>query len=360
MEKHNNMNWTWRDFSQNNQKWLKTAWLIAAALTAIYVGAIAPLQEARGLNASRQTGLGAVAFDPVSAWRTRSVMPKLVRSKGYAGGGGSGESVRGLTDKVRVATMSMNGAPAADGQGEEDRKLTRTCTMDLVVKVPAEVAQKIRQMAEQMGGYLENSQINGSQSAGSASLTIRVPATRIEEARGEIRKLGLRVESDRLEAQDVTKDYVDLEARLRNLHAQEQQYLLIMKRASTVKDTLEVSEQLNEVRGQIEQEQAEFNALSKQVETVAITVSLSAEADAQVFGISWRPLYRLKMAARDGLDGLGDYLATMTALAFYLPTILLWLATILIGAALCWRILRWAARILFVSRKAVLAEKGAN
>ena len=354
------MNLTWGDFSRNSRKWLKTAWLIAAGLIAIYVGAIAPLQEARELDTRRQTGLGAVGFDPVSMWRTRSVVPMLARSRGYVGGGGGGGSARNLPDKVRVATMAMSVAPPPNNQGGEDRKLTRTCTMDLVVKVPAEAAQKIRQMAEQMGGYLENSQINGSQSAGSASLTIRVPAARIEEARTEIRKLGLRVESDRLEAQDVTKDYVDREAQLRNLHAQEQQYLLIMKRASTVKDTLEVSEQLNEVRGQIEQEQAEFNALSKQVETVAITVSLNAEADAQVFGISWRPLYRLKMAARDGLDGLGDYLATMTAFAFYLPTILLWLATILIGAALSWRILRWAAKILFVSRKTVLVEKGAN
>jgi len=39
------------------------------------------------------------------------------------------------------------------------------------------------------------------------------------------------------------------------------------------------------VRGEIDQQQAEFDALSKQVETVAITVSLRAEADAQVFGL---------------------------------------------------------------------------
>jgi hypothetical protein len=49
--------------------------------------------------------------------------------------------------------------------------------------------------------------------------------------------------------------------------------------------------------GVIEQQQAEFEALSKQVETVAITVSLHSEAKANVFGLHWRPLYELKLPA---------------------------------------------------------------
>src|SRR6266849_4711791 len=127
----------------------------------------------------------------------------------------------------------------------------------------------------------------------------------------EIRKLGLRVESEQLEAEDVTRQHVDQQAHLRNLRAQEAQYLTILKQAKTVKDTLDVSEKLNGVRGEIEQQQAEFEALSKQVETVAITVQFRAQADAQIFGLNWRPLYHVKTALRDGLDGVADYAATM-------------------------------------------------
>src|SRR5436305_14869138 len=64
----------------------------------------------------------------------------------------------------------------------------------------------------------------------------------------------------------------------------------------------------------------------------------------------WRPLYHLKLAARQGLDGLGDYAASMASFLFYLPTALLWLATILLGAAVGWRILRRAGRALFLPR----------
>ena len=232
-----------------------------------------------------------------------------------------------------------------------DRKLTRTSSIDLLVKNPAEAVEKVRTIAEGAGGFLVKSQTNGAQDATNAALTVRVPAGRFEEVRAEIRKLGVRVESEQVDAEDVTKQYVDQQARLRNLQAQEAQYLGILKRAQTVKDTMEVSDKLNSVRGEIERHQAEFEALSRQVETVAITVSMHSEAEAQVFGLHWRPLYELKVAVMQGLQGLADYATAMFAVVFYLPAISLWLATILVGAALVWRILRLAGRVLFARKK---------
>jgi len=163
--------------------------------------------------------------------------------------------------------------------------MVRSSSIDLIVKSPCAASEKLRQLAEQLGGFLVTSESHGEQDASSGPLTIRVPAARFEEAQQEIRKLGVRVESEKVEAEDVTRQYGDDEARLRNQRAQETQYLGILKQAKTVKDTLQVSDKLNEVRGEIEQEQVEFAALSKLVETVAITVWLRAEAEAQVFGL---------------------------------------------------------------------------
>ena len=190
--------------------------------------------------------------------------------------------------------------PVADAAAA-DRKMVRTSFLDMVVQHPAEAAEKIRTLADSLGGFLVSSEVRGGQNATGGSLTIRVPAARSEEVRAEIRKLGLRIESEKVEAQDVTRQYVDQKASLRNLRAEETQYLAILKQAKTVKDTLEVSEKLSDVRGQIEQQQAEFEVLSKQIVTVAIAVTMRAEAETQVFGLSWRPLYQMKMAFRDGL-----------------------------------------------------------
>lgn len=201
-----------------------------------------------------------------------------------------------------------------------------------------------------MDGYLVLSEIGNDQYAPGGTITFRVPVLRFEEMRAELKKLAARVESEKAEASDVTKDYVDKGARLRNLQAQEAQYLTILKRAVTVKDTLEVSDKPSQVRGQIEQRQAEFAALAKQVETVAIAVSLSAEADTQVFGIHWRPLNELKLAVRDGLDSLASYATIMTAALFRLPAFLLWIATTVLVASMALRSTRWVHKTFFAKR----------
>jgi Domain of unknown function (DUF4349) len=246
-----------------------------------------------------------------------------------------------------VVAELKSAAQPAEKSATADRKIVRTGALELTVKSPADAAEQIRRMAESMGGYLETAQIGGTKEAPMADITIRIPATHFEDAKAQIRQLAARVESEKTDAQDVTRQYVDMEARLRNLRAEEAQYLTIMKSAFKVSDLLEVEQKLSEVRGQIEQQQAEFQTLSKQVETVAITVSLRTLADTQVFGLNWRPLYQLKLALRNGLDALADYSTTMAAILFYVPVILAWSITILFAAVVGWRALRWTGRRFF-------------
>jgi hypothetical protein len=241
-----------------------------------------------------------------------------------------------------------------------DRKIVRTGSLEAVVKSPAEAAEKIRAIAEGLDGYVESAQISGTKDSPSASITIRVPAARFEQAKADIRKLAARIETEKSDATDVTKQYVDRQARIRNLRAQEAQYLRIMKSAAKVKDMLEVSEKLSEVRGEIEQEQAEFETISKQIETVAISMALRAEVPAQIFGLHWRPLYEIKMAAQDALNGLTNYAATMLAIILYIPVVLLWTATIILGGLGSWKLLRRLARVFFAYPKPAVAAEPAK
>jgi hypothetical protein len=344
----------WSKVWQGNRGRLKAAWLVTCGLIAIYLGAVEPMNRFREEQASRQTGLGddAVGFDAVSLWHQSPVHATLGKVReGVVGGVPGGIAASRTRMIMESASVGSLPAPPAPPPGTtDDRKTIRTGQMDLIVKNPRDVSEKVGELTQRLGGFLVNSEINGGADAASASLQIRVPMNKFEEARVEIRKMGLRIESEKLNAEDVTRQYVDQSARLRNLRAQEAQYLGILKQAKTVKDTVDVSEKLDEVRGEIETQQAEFDALAKQVETVALTLSLRAEAEAQVFGLQWRPLYQLKTSVRQGIDGLGDYAAAMASFLFYLPTVLLWLTTILMGAALGWRILRWAGKTFFASR----------
>jgi uncharacterized protein DUF4349 len=317
---------------------LKKLWPIAAGIAAIYYGAIQPRQDFRGVAMQRSSALAAIEGTRHQHWFQPNSL--AVREDFQA---------EGMVGGAPANTAYQNGA---DGRptDDNDRKIVRTSSIALIVEKPADAAGKVQQLAEAAGGFLMNWQANGDQEATSASLMIRVPVAKFESTRTAIRKLAQRVENERVEAEDVSTQYVDDQARLRNLRAQETQYLAILRQARTVKDTLEVSDKLNQVRGEIEQHQSEFNILSKQVELVAITVSLRKETEAQVFGLPWRPVYEVKLAARLGLEGLIDYSTSVLSFFFYLPAILLWMATILVGAAGVWRVLRWAGRLLFVAK----------
>ena len=329
---------------RRSSKWLKTGWLITAGLTAWHFGTMRPYQGYAGVASEKS--IAATAWDPISLWQTPVYERALETGKDSVSGVVS--MIADSTDKPRLqrAALMTSGLTPGSEVADSGRKMVRNSSMDIVVKNPAGTAEEIRRLAERLGGFLVKSVSSGQDTQG-AFLAVRVPTERFEEARGEIRKLRLRVESERVEAQDVTRQYVDLDARLRNLRGEESQYLSIMKSANRVKDALEVSEKLSEVRGQIEQQQAEFQALSKQVETVEIAISLHTEAQAQVFGLRWRPLYQLKLAVREGVISFGNYAAAMAGFVFLLPTILLWLMTILLGAAAGWRLLRWASRVFF-------------
>jgi hypothetical protein len=233
-----------------------------------------------------------------------------------------------------------------------ERQIVYTCSLELTVSSPSQTAEQVRLLAEKLEGYLENAE-SGGQTSTQASITIRIPAAQLESAKAEIRKLAVRIESEKTDALDVTKQYVDMQARLRNLRAEEAQYLQIMKSAIKVQDMLDVTAKLSEVRGQIEQQQAEFQALSKQVEMASISISLRVPTDTEVMGIHWRPLYQMKLALRDGLNALADYATAMMAVIFILPAVLLWTATVLLGVFLSWRIVGWVARLFFPSLKAV-------
>jgi hypothetical protein len=342
----------WGTLWTKSRKPLKTCWLITAGIVALYVGVIRPQERDRGINNSRAAGLAAMPAnlgeEAVGTWRQMSILHPAARG-GFLQKGIS-RNARYNVSLTRARLTADTDKTSGTGEDSSDRKLLRTATFSLIVKSPSQSAGEIVQFAQSTGGYEVSSQVSGAD-VRYATLTIRVPATKFQEVSAKLRSLSLRVESEGVESEDVSRRYVDEDARLRNLRAQKQQYLAILRKATTVKDTLEVSEKLNQVRGAIEEKQAEFAALSQQVETAAINITLRAEAEAQVFGLHWRPVYQLKTAAREGLDGLGDYVASMTFFAFYLPSLALWLFTILAGAAIGWRILRWAARILFRSAR---------
>ena len=312
-----------------NTEAFRAAVLGVIGLTAIHNAVFVPfLAMGGGIASSKVSALAAMAAPPT--WLERSPIGFLADA---------GISMAYMSSRAEASSELLH-------QGENPRRVAHTSEFSLIVLSPIETADKIRVLAGGLGGNLSSFQYSGSDSD-YANISINVPVAALDRAKTEIRKLALRIESENTGAEDVTKPWVDSEARLRNLLATEHQYRHLLKIAGSVGDTLEVSEKLGAVRGDIEQLQAEFAALTKRVQTAAISVSLRADAEVQVLGLRWRPLYRAKLSLREAVDSLGSYGATMFSIILHIPVIALWLFTFFAFAAVGWRLLRWAARVFF-------------
>lgn len=238
-------------------------------------------------------------------------------------------------DNSKNLASSVTSAP----QLESGRKVVRTASFALLVQNAEDTAQKIHSLAVRLGGYVVSSNVfEAASGAKAGTVTFKIPVARFAEAMDAVRGEALKVDREDQQAQDVTAQYVDYESRLGNLQAQEQQYLLILKQARTVEDTLRVSQALFGVRSEIEAIQGQLKYMDSQIELASITVQLTAEKDVQVWGLHWRPLIVIKQALRDLISGVAGYVDGIIRLVFLLPVIALWLVTILAGAWIVWRI----------------------
>lgn len=104
-----------------------------------------------------------------------------------------------------------------------------------------------------------------------ATIVLKVPSKKTSAAFKDIKKLG-EVETEQEGEEEVTEQYVDLNARLRNLQREEQRYLEFFNAAKTVEDMLKIEEQLSRVRGEIESLQAQIDHLEKSAQMGTITI----------------------------------------------------------------------------------------
>src|SRR5438552_8420200 len=218
-----------------------------------------------------------------------SSKPANKGTSGVAGGtGGNGTTLNssgsssGNTGQIAPSSSSSGTNASTDTNvaslpSELDRKIVRTATLTLRADNVAERFQDASSIASQLGGFVSNSTFGNSGSKQTASITIRVPGERYQDALVQLRKLG-DVKDENSNANDATEEYTDLGSRLRNLQATEQQYLGFLKQAGNLNDVLTVQDRLGQTRGQIEQVQGRINLLDSQSNLATITVHLEPAA----------------------------------------------------------------------------------
>lgn len=225
---------------------------------------------------------------------------------------------------VAMATSRPAALPASDSGGKSSTGLDtqqpasitnmviKNAELTIVVADPVDGMTTIMEMANQMKGYVVSSKSfkittqNGVE-VPQATVSVRVPAEKLDEALGLIRKLVINpledIRTETVTGQDVTGDYVDLQSRLTNLQNTEVQLQRIQDSATKTEDVLNVFNRLTDIRQQIEQIKGKMKFYEESAALSSINVTLLSKAGIAPLSIGgWEPVG----VARDAFQTLID------------------------------------------------------
>jgi len=191
------------------------------------------------------------------------------------------------------------------GQATAERMIVRDADLELAFDNVAEAAEQVEDVVESHGGRVQSTRVTGDGNSARGTVVARVPSASFGAAVDDIKGLARRVESEETSSDDVTDEYVDLDAQVRNLQVTEAQLQTIMERASSISDVLNVQRELTKVRDEIERFQGRMQLLSQTAAESLITVALfPASIERPIVDDSWSFARTLRFAIRGLLEAL--------------------------------------------------------
>ena len=220
--------------------------------------------------------------------------------------------------------------------------IIRTAQLSLITKEFDKARANVEAILKRHRGYVGEMKV-GSAAGSGRTLTamLRVPSDQLDATMAEMKALG-RVDSESQNGQDVTSQYVDLEARLANARNTSQRLTdLLRNRTGKLSDVLEVEQELDRVRGEIEQMEAERKAMANQVTFATLNATITEEYQSQLQVVPPSTATRLGNAAVEGYRSMVEGVVGMAVfLLSSIPTLLIWGAILFFPSRWAWRKLR--------------------
>ena len=177
-----------------------------------------------------------------------------------------------------------------------DRRIISTGSTTLSVDDVEAAISQVRVIAESLGGFVGMLNSSGSDEQRQAQIVIRVPGPQFFAALDRIEALG-EVRQRNVGTEDVTTDFIDLEARLKSSLREEESLLSLLSRTETISDIITLERELTRIRSEVERLQGQINFLQGRVDLATISVFLFPPD----VSIGMPPSASLIMAARDVL-----------------------------------------------------------
>jgi hypothetical protein len=255
-----------------------------------------------------------------------------------------------------TAADEKPGEPGQAGQpaASVGRKLIRTARLDLLVEDYDAARPAVERILAAVGGVISDAEVHHYGEYRSASVTLRVPAEALDRTLVELRAIG-KVEHETLGTEDVTRQYVDTDARLRNLTQTETRLRALLEtQTGNLSSILEVEREITRVRGEIEVLTSQIQQLDERIALSTIHLGLREEAPEIVHEPDdmWKPVRQLGRNALVILEvSVGALISFLAGVVVVLLYLLPWLVPVALVLALKpgWRrglvgLLRWRRR----------------
>ena len=250
--------------------------------------------------------------------------------------------------KLQTAPQVSSSAPRSDQATVRNSlpangpMIIRTAELSLITKEFDKARANLEAILKRHRGYVGELKAGGSSGSGrTLTATLRVPADQLDATLAEVKALG-RVESESQSGQDVTSQYVDLQARLSNARNTEQRLTdLLRNRTGKLSDVLEVEQELDRVRGQVEQMEAERKNMANQVSFASLNATITEDYKAELQVVPPSTSTRLSNAAVEGYRSIVDGVVSLVLFVLSTgPSLLLWGAILFLPARMVWKSVR--------------------
>jgi hypothetical protein len=237
-------------------------------------------------------------------------------------------------------------SPAATVPARGDRavspKIIYNAHMDLVVESVSTTEHELTRLVKESGGYVaETDVMSVSHVRRTASWKVRVPVDRFDGFLSAVGKLG-EMQRSKLDSQDVTQEYHDLEAQIANKQQEERRLLkLLAESTGKLTEVLTVEKELSRVRGEVEVMQGRLRYLANQTSLSTVTITATELRD-------YTPPVSPTFAAQIGRtfhDSLGLLTGFGKAVVLIVVALVPWLPVIAVaGLIIAWLARRSAVR----------------
>ncbi|MDD3474886.1 MAG: DUF4349 domain-containing protein [Candidatus Dojkabacteria bacterium] len=197
------------------------------------------------------------------------------------------------TDSSKTLELDANNYDEAN----TDTKIRKSGSIYITVDDLDIANDSIMNVLDMYNGSIVSSSETGEDNDKTLTITLKMPVEYFEDVYQDVQDIDGEITYASYYTDDITQEYTDLESRLRNLEATEEQLVKILGTATTVDDTLAVYEQLTSIRSQIEVIKGQLQYLDNQVDYSYLTVSLSlSDVGKDIADEQWKPLGVIKNA----------------------------------------------------------------